>query len=139
MSFVDRRYLPEIAGMYPKLEQSLANTRPESVKINRWQSHKIYNQSRIFQVSHFVAIGAPCNGPNHPLRVCACLSGVRFMSLLRKVRIEEGDSQSEVGLSWLLIILSISLLASAVVECFIEVCMPYVRHSHKSCAQTFLD
>lgn len=58
------------------------------------------------------------------------------MSLLRKVKIEKGDSQSEVGLSWLLIVLSICLMAFAVVECFLEVQLyacRMCRHRHDVC------
>lgn len=43
------------------------------------------------------------------------------MSLVPKVKIADGDEQSQTLLSWLLIVLSVVLAAVAIAECFWEV------------------
>lgn len=43
------------------------------------------------------------------------------MSLVPKVKIADGDDQSQTLLSWLLIVLSVILAGVAIAECFCEV------------------
>lgn len=45
----------------------------------------------------------------------------RFMSLVPKVHVADGDNQSQAILSWLLIFLSVVLAGMAVADCFWEV------------------
>ncbi len=49
------------------------------------------------------------------------VGGVRFVSLVPKVEIADGDDQSQKVLSWLLIALSMFMWTMAIVQCFWEV------------------
>ena len=45
----------------------------------------------------------------------------RFVSLVPKVEISDGDDQSQTVVSWLLIVLGVTLWTMAIVQCFWEV------------------
>lgn len=45
----------------------------------------------------------------------------RFVSLVPKVEIADGDDQSQTVVSWLLIVLGVTLWVMAIVQCFWEV------------------
>lgn len=45
----------------------------------------------------------------------------RFVSLVPKVEIADGDDQSQVVVSWLLIVLSLAMWVMAFLQCFLEV------------------
>lgn len=59
--------------------------------------------------------------PLHAARFATTPVPYRYMSLVGRANISSQDSQSQMIISYILIVLSILLVVSAIVECFFEV------------------